>query len=124
MSLYGKGAAEIRRHYASNKKGELLSKLELEMELPRFENEELVKTGEKFPFYDDIGESGEAAVTSRSSCSTQLSLIGDFLRTGGNLKELRSIWLNVGTFMNHHGSFSDFDWSEERLSVSTSCPFI
>ena len=111
---------DVVTHTVRNKKGDLLTSLELEMELPLFDGDELVEIGEKYPFYNDIRKVREAAVTSKSRCQTQLSLIGDFLRTGGNLNQLRSMWLNVGTFMNHQSSFSDVDWSDERLSVSIS----
>ena len=148
VSIYGKGAAEVRRHYGSrrhfrrdqkwryvhlaktdpvtgetthavrDKSGKLLNKLELELELPHFENEELIEVGDKFPFYEDVAKGGDAQITSQSRARTQLCLLGDYLRTGGDIGQLRSIWANVGTFTNHQGLFADFDWSDERLSVS------
>ena len=149
VSIYGKGAAEVRRHYSSrkhfrkdqkwrythlvkvdpvsgesthavrDKNGKLLNKLELALELPLFENEELVEVGEKFPFYEDIARGGDAQITSQSRAKTQLCLLGDYLRTGGNISQLRGIWTNVGNFTNHQSMFADFDWSDERLSVSS-----
>ena len=84
VSIYGKGAAEVKRHYSSrehfrkdhkwryihlgmtdpvsktvtlfvrDKKGNLMDKFELELEIPKFIDEELIELGEKLPFYEDF----------------------------------------------------------------------
>ena len=148
VSIYGKGALEVKRHYSSrdhfrrdqkwryvnlrqedplsgvvthfvrDRAGKLLSKMDLKLELPLFEQVELVDIGDKLPFYDDVKGAGDAKATSRSRASTQISLLGDYLKTGGNIEELRRIWLNVGSFTHHQSMFADFDWSCDRISVS------
>ena len=149
VSIYGKGAAEVKRHFSSrehfrrdqkwryvhlrktdpitgnvshfvrDKRGNLLGHLELEQELPKFIKEELVEIGDKLPFYEDFKASRVSVTPGTSRSYTQLCLIGDYLKTGGNFAQLRSIWTNVGTFTNHQSLFSDFDWSDERITVST-----
>ena len=151
VSIYGKGAAEVKRHYASrehfrkdqkwrythrsqtdlisgtvthfvrNKKGGLLGKLELEMELPKFVKENLVEIGEKLPFYEDFKASRESVTPGTSRPYTQLCLVGDFLKSSGDFSLLRGMWNNVGTFTNHQSLFADFDWSDEKLTVSAFC---
>ena len=103
VSIYGKGAAKVKRHYASreyfkrdkkwhnthlrqtdaisgnvshfvrNKKGELLGKLELELKLPNFINEELVEIGEKLPFYEDFKASRNSVTPGTSRHYTLVS---------------------------------------------------
>ena len=148
VSIYGKGAAEVKRHYSSrehfrkdqkwryvhlkrvdavtgnvnhfvrDRKGNLLGKFDLELEIPRFIDEELVDVGEKLPFHGDVNVSGDAMTTSKSRSFYQLNLLGDYLKRGGDIELLQSIWTNVGSFTNHQSLFSDFDWSEERITVS------
>ena len=150
VSIYGKAAAEVKRHYSSrehfrkdqkwrythlsrtdpvsqivthfvrDKKGNLLSSFELELELPNFIDEELVEIGDKLPFYEDFKASRESITPNRSRDFTQLCLIGDYLKGAGDIASLQRIWTNVGTFTNHQSMFADFDWSEERMTVSMS----
>ena len=88
-------------------------------ELPSFINEELVDIGERFPFYDDyIKGSTTALVTAESRAKTQLCLVGDFVKTQGDLMVLRILWSRMGSFTNHQDTVTDFDWAEERLTVS------
>ena len=94
--------------------------MELAKELPKFIHVELVDVGERFPFYEDfIKGTTTAVVTPESRSRTQLCLIGDFIHTHGNLSVLRNLWARVGSYTNHQAAFCDFDWGEERLSVST-----
>ena len=83
ISIYGKGAREIRRHHSTEKHlrkdqrwryenlykvdpvtrakihqvrgrdGKLLTPYQLEMKLPKFNGPELVEIGQKLPFYDE-----------------------------------------------------------------------
>ena len=108
------------QHRVRGRNGKLLTKIELAKELPKFIHAELVDVGERFPFYEDfIKGTTTAVVTPESSSRTQLCLIGDFIHTHGNLSVLRNLWARVGSYTNHQAAFCDFDWSEERLSVST-----
>ena len=91
----------------------------LAKELPSFINEELVDIGESFPFYDDyIKGSTTALVTAESRANTQLCLVGDFVKTQGDLMVLRNLWARMGSFTNHQATVTDFDWGEERLIVN------
>ena len=99
------------------------SKVELAKELPKFIHVELVDIGERFPFYEDfVKGSTTALVTPEARAKTQLCLIGDFIKTQGDLMILRNLWSRMGSFTNHQATFNDFDWGEERLTVSTFCP--
>ena len=148
VSIYGKGAAEVKHHYASRehfrrdqklrythlsrtdpitgnvshyvrgKKGNLLENLELELEVPKLIDEDLVELGDIRPFNEDFKAFRENVTPSGSRNYSQLCLLGVFLKRGGDIAMLRSIWINVGTFTNHQSLFADFDWSEERLTVS------
>ena len=99
--------------------GKILSKMELAKALPHFINEELVDIGERFLFYDDyIKGSTTALVTAESRAKTQLCLVGYFAKTQGDLMVLRNLWSRMGSFTNHQATVTDFDWGEERLTVS------
>ena len=108
------------QHRVRGGNGKLLTKVELAKELPKFKNVELVDIGERFPFYEDfVKGSTTALVTPEARTKTQLCLFGDFIKTQGDLMVLRNLWSRVGSFANHQATFNDFDWGEERLSVST-----
>ena len=100
-------------HFVRDKNGNLLGHLELELELLKFINEELVGIGDNLPFYEDFKASRNSVTP-----GTQLCLVGDYLEIGGDFPQLRSLWTNVGTFTNHQSLFCDFDWSYERITVS------
>ena len=107
------------QHRVRGGNGKLLTKVELAKELPKFKNVELVDIGERFPFYNEfIKGSTTALVTPEARIKTQLCLVGDFIRTQGDLMVLRNLWSRMGSFTNHQATFNDFDWGEERLSVS------
>ena len=108
------------QHRVRGGNGKLLSKVELAKELTKFIHVELVDIGERFPFYEDfIKGSTTALVTPEARVKTQLCLVGDFIKTQGDMMVLRNLWSRVGSFTNHQATFNDFDWGEERLSVST-----
>ena len=99
--------------------GKILTKIELANQLPKFIKAELVDIGERFPFYEDfIRGTTTALVTQEARVKTQLSLVGDFIKTLGDLSVLRNMWARMGAFTNHQATVCDFDWSEERMSVS------
>ena len=108
------------QHRVRGGNGKLLSKVELAKKLTKFIKVELVDIGEGFPFYEDfVKGSTTALVTPEARTKTQLCLVGDFIRTQGNLMDLRNLWSRMGSFTNHQATFNDSDWGEQRLSVST-----
>ena len=110
------------QHRVRGGNGKLLTKVELAKELPKFKNVELVDIGERFPFYEDLVKgSTTALVTPEARIKTQLRLVGDFIKTQGDMMVLRNLWSRMGSFTNHQATFNDFDWGEDRLSVSTVC---
>ena len=112
------------QHRVRGRNGKILSKAELARELPKFIHAELVDVGERFPFYEDYLKGNTAAVvTPQSRTKTQISLVGDFIQSQGDLTVLRRLWSRVGAFTNYQAAFHDFDWSEERMSVSIAHTF-
>ena len=108
------------QHRVRGDNGKLLSKVEQAKELTKFIHVELVDIGERFPFYEDfVKGSTTALVTPEARTKTQLCLVGDFIKAQGDLIVLRNLWSRMGSFTNHQATFNDFDWGEERLSVST-----
>ena len=74
------------QHRVRGGNGKLLTKVELARELPKFRNVELVDIGERFPFYDDfVKGSTTAIVTPEARLKTQLYLVGDFIKTQGDM---------------------------------------
>ena len=149
ISIYGRGAREILRHHASERHlrkdqrwryehmsrvdpvtkavkhyvrgrdGKLLTPYELELELPKFIEAELVDIGEKLPFYEDYMQGTQyMASSSESRVKIQMSVLGHYLRSYGDIGTLRHFWRDVGVVVNHQALFTDFDWSKERLAVS------
>ena len=114
------------QHRVRGANGKILTKIELANQLPKFINAELVDIGERFPFYEDfIRGTTTALVTQEARVKTQLCLVGDFIKTLGDLSVLRNLWARMGAFTNHQATVCDFDWGEERISVSifsVTCP--
>ena len=107
------------QHRVRGANGKILTKIELANQLPKFIKAELVDIGERFPFYEDfIRGTTTALVTQEARVKTQLCLVGDFIKTLGDLSVLRNMWARMGAFTNHQATVCDFDWSEERMSVS------
>ena len=107
------------QHRVRGANGKILTKIELANQLPKFIKAELVDIGERFPFYEDfIRGTTTALVTQEARVKTQLCLVGDFIKTLGDLSVLRNMWSRMGAFTNHQATVCDFDWSEERMSVS------
>ena len=149
LSCRSKGATEIRRHHKTEKHlrkdqrwryehlritdpvtgkveyqvrdkyGRVLEPFELERELPKFINAELVDIGPKFPLYDDyIAGLGRTTAEPETRLNVQLSLMATYLEAHGTLSFLESLWSRVGVFANHQEMFADFDWSKEHILVS------
>ena len=107
------------RHHVRGRDGKLLTPYQLEQELEHFIDEPLVDIGEKLPFYEDyIRGTDYMASSSDSRAKIQISVLGNYLRSFGDISTLRNFWRDVGVIVNHQSLFTDFDWSKERLSVS------
>ena len=107
------------RHNVKGKDGRLLTPYELELENPKFKDVPLVDIGEKLPFYDEV-MAGKDHMTSSSEsrARVQISILGHFLPSFGDIGSSRSLWRDIGVVVNHQVLFSDFNWGKERLSVS------
>ena len=108
------------QHRVRGRNGKILTKIELAKELPKFIHVELIDIGERFPFYDDfVKGTSTTLVTPASRAKTQIHLVGDFVQTHGDLGVLRRLWAQIGSLTNYQTSYCDFDWGEERISVSS-----
>ena len=107
------------QHRVRGRNGRLLNKIELARELPRFIHSELVDIGERFPFYDDFIQGRTTAiVTPESRSRTQLGIVIDFLKDQGDFAMLRNLWARLSSFTDYQATLCDFDWGEERMTVS------
>ena len=149
MSIHGKGAREIIRHYSTEKhlrkdqkwryehlstvdpltnavqhqvRGKdckVLTPYQLELELPLFIDAELVDISEKLPFYHEFMAGAQhMASSSDKKARVQISILGHYLPTFGDIRALRGLWKDIGVGVNHQALFADFNWGKERLSVS------
>ena len=98
------------QHRVRGRNGKILSKIELAKELPKFIHVELVDIVERFLFYEEF-------VRAR----TQLSMVADFIQSHGDIAILRSMWAKISSITDHQASLCDFDWGEERMTVSIIC---
>ena len=107
------------RHYVRGKDGRLLTPYELQLELPKFIGVELIDIGEKLPFYDEYLQGTDyMASSSENWVRLQISVLGNYLRSYGDISTLTEFWRAIGVVVNHQSLFTDFNWSKERLSVS------
>ena len=60
--------------------------------------------------------------SSENRAMVQVSVLGHYLRTHGDISALRNLWRDIGVVVNHQALFTDFNWSKERLSVSIPLP--
>ena len=60
----------------------------------------------------------EPLVSPDSRAKTQLSVTADYLHSQGDLLLLRNLWARVSSYTNFQATLCDFDWSEERFTVS------
>ena len=90
------------------------------MEFRYFKDVELVDIGEKLPFYDEF-MAGEDHMSSSSEnrARIQISVLGRFILTYGDIEILRGFWRDIGVVVNHQSLFTDFNWTKERLTVSS-----
>ena len=110
---------KTRIHQVRGKDGKVLTPYQLELELPKFIDAELNEIGLKLPFYDEyLSGKDYMASSSDNRARVQLSVLGRFLPTYGDLEVLKRFWSDVGVIVNHQALFTDFDWSKERLTVS------
>ena len=109
-------------HRVRGRNGKILSKIELAKELPKFIHMELVDIGERFPFYEDFVRGRTAPLaTPESRARTQLVLVADFIQSHGDITVLRNMWAKISSVTDHQASLCDFDWGEERMTVSIIC---
>ena len=109
------------QHRVRGRNSKKLSKIELAGEMPKFFHSELVDIGERFPFYDDfIRGRTTPLVTPESHAKTQLCLVGEFIPSHGDLSVLRNMWEKVSSFTDNQAALCDFDWGDERVTVSIS----
>ena len=112
------------QHRVRGRNGKVLTKLELAKELPKFINVELVDIGERFPFYEDFIQGRTAPlITPESRAKTQLGMVADFIQSHGDIAILRSMWAKISSVTDHQVSLCDFDWGEERMTVSIIFPY-
>ena len=107
--------------------GELLTPYQLALELLKFQNVELVDIGEKLPFYDEyMSGADHMSSLSENRARIQISVLGRFPSTYGDIDVLRNFWRDIGVVVNHQALFTDFIWTKERLTVSdffhSKCP--
>ena len=105
--------------------GKILTPYQLKMELRYFKDAELVDIGEKLPFYDEY-MAGEDHMSSSSEnrARIQISVLGRFIPTYGDIDVLRGFWRDIGVVVNHQSLFTDFNWTKERLTVSSDFIFV
>ena len=109
------------KHHVRGRDGRRLTPYELQLELPNFIGEELIDIGEKLPFYDAYLQGTDyMASSSENRARVQVSVLGNYLRSYGDIGMLRNFWRDVGVVVNHQSLFTDFNWSKERLSVRNS----
>ena len=108
------------QHRVRGKNGKILTRLESAKELPKFIHAGLVDIGERFPFYEDfIRGRTTPLVTPESRARTQLCMVADFIQHHGDIAILRNMWAKISSFTDHQAALCDFDWGEERMTVST-----
>ena len=96
--------------------GNKLSPLDLERELPKFEDVELVDIGMKYPFYHDyMAGRTNASTGPNDKIAMQLSLIANHLVKHGDLSFLKTLWDSVGTVVHRQACFMDFNWTSRHL---------
>ena len=107
-------------HQVRDGKERILAPNELRKEYQYFKSETLVDIGEELPYYHEA-MAGNTHMTSSSEnrVRVQISNLGHFLPSVGDLGLLRGLWKDVGVVVNHQALFSDFNWGKERLAVSS-----
>ena len=111
---------KVIHHHVRDGKGLILSPKDLRREYEHFKKAELIDIGEKLPYYYEA-MAGSTHMTSSSDnrVRVQISVLGHFLPSIGDLGLLRRLWKDVGVVVNHQALFSDFIWGKESLSVSS-----
>ena len=99
--------------------GKILTPFQLAVELPKFRDAELVDIGEKLPFYNEyMAGADHMSSSSENRARVQISVLGRFLPSYGDIDNLRNFWRDIGVVVNHQSLFTDFNWTKERLTVS------
>ena len=98
------------KHYVRGKDGRLLTPFELQLELPKFIGVELIDIGEKLPFYDEYLQGTDyMASSSENRVRVQISVLGNYLRSYGDISTLREFWRDIGVVVNHQSLFTDLN---------------
>ena len=98
--------------------GKLLTPFQLALELLNFRDAELVDIGEKLPFYDEyMAGADHMSSSSENRARVQISVLGRFLPSYGDIDVLRNFWRDIGVIVNHQPLFTEFNWTKERLTV-------
>ena len=56
--------------------------------------------------------------SSKNRARIQISMLGRFLPTYGDIDILRNFWRDIGVVVNHQSLITDFNWTKERLTVN------
>ena len=99
------------RHRVRAKDGKVLAPYQLQLELPLFIDAELVNIGEKLPFNHEFMTGAQhMASSSDNRARVQISILGHYLPTFGDIRALRRLWKDIGVVVNHQELFTDFSW--------------
>ena len=102
------------RHQIRGKDGKVLTPCQLELELPKFLGAELFDIGEKLPvFAAFMAGSQHMASSSGNGARVQISILGHYLPTFGDIRALRGFWEDIGVVVNHHTLFADLNWGQK-----------
>ena len=95
------------------------NKIKLVEEFIKLIHMDLVVIGKRNPFYQEFMQRHTTAIVTPESWATiQRFIFGDFIKNQGDVSLLRNLWARISSFTNYHATVSDFDWREERLTVS------
>ena len=84
-------------HQVRGKYGKILTPYQLELELSKFVGAPLVDIGEKFPFYEEfMAGSQHMASSSANRARVQISVLGHYIPSFGDIRALRGIWKCIG----------------------------
>ena len=108
------------RYQVRGRDGKLLSNYQVQHELPKFIDAELVDIGEKLLFYHEAIAGADYSTSSLQNWARlQISALGHVLPITGDVIILRAMWKNIGRVLNHQALFCSINWSADWLSVSS-----